>query len=118
MDKRTARGLYVAVVQSVLIFGSETWVLTPGCRNPSRGFTTKRRGGWQVRHQNTVQGRAINYNLSYHEIVSGVRAEAGNAPIQEMVGASHPGYPGDKGGECSRIRGGGGVEAEEFEAER
>ena len=28
-DKRTAKRFYVAVVQAVLLFGSETWVLTP-----------------------------------------------------------------------------------------
>ena len=28
-DKRTAGRFYVAVVQAVLLFGSETWVLTP-----------------------------------------------------------------------------------------
>ena len=43
-------------------------------------------------------------------------AEAGNAPIQEMVGAARPGYPINKGGACSSIGGGGGV-TEELEAE-
>ena len=44
---------------------------------------------------------------SYHGLVFGGRAESGNAPIQAMVGASHPGYHEDKdrAGSCG---GGGG----------
>ena len=46
----------------------------------------------------------------------GGRAEAGNAPIQAMVGAARLEYPGDQGGACSH-RGGGGAGLEELEAE-
>ena len=41
-DMRTAGNFYVVVVQVVLLFKSDTWLLTPGCRNPSRVSTT----GW------------------------------------------------------------------------
>ena len=34
-DKRTAGNFYVAVVQEVLLFGSETWYLTPPPRLPA-----------------------------------------------------------------------------------
>ena len=33
-DRRTAGRFYVAVVQVVLLFGSETWVLTPWLEKP------------------------------------------------------------------------------------
>ena len=36
--KRTAGRLYVAVVQAVLLFGSETWVLTPRLEKALEGF--------------------------------------------------------------------------------
>ena len=37
-DKRTVRRSYVAVVQAVLLFGSETWVLTPRLEKSLDGF--------------------------------------------------------------------------------
>ena len=37
-DKRTAGRFYVAVVQAVLLFGSETWVLTPQLEKALAGF--------------------------------------------------------------------------------
>ena len=52
-------------------------------------------------------GRRINCDTSYHGLASGGGAEAGNTPIQAMVGSNHPVYPGDKAGACSS-RGGGG----------
>ena len=44
-------------------------------------------------------------------------AEAGNAPIQEMVGVSRSGYPRDKSRACSSGEGGGGGEESEGEGE-
>ena len=55
----------------------------------------------------TEHVRTVHCDSSYHGLVSGGGAEAGNVPIQAMVGASPPGYPGDKGRAC-RSRGGGG----------
>ena len=46
---------------------------------------------------------------SYHGIVSGSGAEAGNVLIQAVVGETCPGYTGDKGGarvSGGRVRGG------------
>ena len=37
-DKRTAGRFYEAVVQAVLLFGSETWVLTPQLEKSLEGF--------------------------------------------------------------------------------
>ena len=37
-DKRTAGRFYVAVVQAVLLFGSETWILTPRLEKDLEGF--------------------------------------------------------------------------------
>ena len=44
---------------------------------------------------------------SYHGLVFGGGVEAGNAPIQAMVGSDLPGYHGDQGGACSHGGGGG-----------
>ena len=44
-DRRTAGVFYMAVVQAVLLFGSETWILTPWLEKYLGGFTTGRRGG-------------------------------------------------------------------------
>ena len=49
-------------------------------------------------------GRTIHFDPSYHRLVFHDGADAGNAPIQEMMGTAHPGYHGDKGREG--IRGG------------
>ena len=38
VDKRMARRFYVAVVQAVLVFGSETWVMTPWLEKALEGF--------------------------------------------------------------------------------
>ena len=38
MDKRTSGRFYVAVVQAVLLFGSETWVLNPRLNKSLAGF--------------------------------------------------------------------------------
>ena len=54
-----------------------------------------------IYHPPLEQGLTIYCDLSYHGLVSGDGAESGNAPIQAMVGASRPGYPGDKGRACS-----------------
>ena len=37
-DRRTTRRFYVAVVQTVLLFGYETWVLTPRLEKSPEGF--------------------------------------------------------------------------------
>ena len=37
-DRRTVGRFKVAVVQSVLLFGSKTWVLTPRLEKPLKGF--------------------------------------------------------------------------------
>ena len=50
----------------------------------------------------------IHCDSSYRELVSGVGAESGTAPIQEMVGAARSGCPRDKSGACSSGGGGGG----------
>ena len=51
---------------------------------------------------------ALYCDPSYHGLVFGGGAEAGNAPIQAMMGAARPGYTGYQGGSCSRRGGGGG----------
>ena len=52
-----------------------------------------------IYHLSSEHVRTINFDYSYHGLVSGGVAEAGNEPIQAMVGAASPGYPGDKGAE-------------------
>ena len=47
-------------------------------------------------------GRTLNCDSSYHRHVSDSGTEARYVTIQEMVGASTPGCPGDKGMSCSR----------------
>ena len=37
-EKRTAGKLYVVVVQAVLLFGAETWVVTPRLEKALEGF--------------------------------------------------------------------------------
>ena len=58
----------------------------------------------------TEHGCTIQFDLSYHGLVSGGRVKAGNASIQAMVGAFSPGYPGYKFRACSS--GGGGERRE------
>ena len=43
----------------------------------------------------------IHSNSSYHGLVSGGGAEAGNVSIHSMAGAARPGYPSNKRGGCS-----------------
>ena len=62
-------------------------------------------------------GCAIHCNLYYHGILSVIRAEAGNAPIDARVGAARPVYTGDKGGVCSSRGGWGGRRKKKSEAE-
>ena len=50
---------------------------------------------------------AINFDPSYHGLVFGGGAEAGNDPIQAMVGAAQPGYH-EGQGRAGSHRGGGG----------
>ena len=45
-------------------------------------------------------GCTIHCDLSYHILVHGGRAEAGNAPILAYVIEDRFGYPGDKSGAC------------------
>ena len=57
-------------------------------------------GGDQVIYRLPPEhGRGIHSYPSYHEFVFGGGVEASNVPIQAMVGAACPGYPGDQGGE-------------------
>ena len=56
-------------------------------------------------------GHAIYFDLSYHGLVFGGRVEAGDSPIQAMVGASRPGYHKDQYG--NGRHGGGGVSESE-----
>ena len=55
-------------------------------------------GDWGIHCSPLENGCAIHDNPSYHGLVVGFGAEAGNAPIQVMVGESRPVYHGDKGG--------------------
>ena len=130
---------YVAVVQAVLIFGSETWVLNlrferslegfhhRAMQKMGRGNGTQTSTGWDmgvyiywgstgnggaggyrgVYCPPPEHGHTVHCDSYYHGILSGGRAEAGTAPIQDMVVAFLSGYPGDKGGACSRQGGGG-----------
>ena len=61
----------------------------------SNGGTGGDRGVYQPPPEH---GRTIHCEPFYHGLVSGGGEESGNAPIQEMMGAAHPVYPGDKGG--------------------
>ena len=63
-------------------------------------------GYWGIYLPPPEHGITIHCDLSYHGPVSGSGAEAGNAPIQEMVGAALPGYPGDKSEACCSKGGG------------
>ena len=38
VDTRTLRNFYIAVVQSILLFGSDTWVVTPHIKRILGGF--------------------------------------------------------------------------------
>ena len=55
-------------------------------------------------------GRTINFDSSYHGLVSGDRAESGTATFKGMTGAARSGYTMDKSGAC--ISGGGGVDGD------
>ena len=68
LDRRTARRFYVAVVQEVLLFDSEPWVLPPpDWRKPLMGFTTGRRGGWRAREPNINRmGHGCTHPLGRH----------------------------------------------------
>ena len=48
VDRRTVGIFYVEVVQEVLLFGSETWVMTPVWRRPLRVSTNGRYGVWRA----------------------------------------------------------------------
>ena len=47
-DKTTLGRLYVSVLHTVILFGSETWVLTLPLEKASRGFTTGKHSGWRA----------------------------------------------------------------------
>ena len=47
--------------------------------------------------------RTINCEFSYHELVSGGIADAGNATIKEVVGSACSGYTRDNSGVFIRI---------------
>ena len=54
LDKRTAAMFYVEVVQVVLLFGSDTWVLTPRLEILIEGFhhrAARRMSGMVPKHQ-------------------------------------------------------------------
>ena len=61
---------------------------------------------WGIYFPPSEHGCTIHCDPSYHVNVFGRGEESGNAPIQAMVGAARPGYPGYQGGAC--IHGGGG----------
>ena len=75
-------------------------------------------GDWGIYRLPPEHSRTINCESSYHGLVSGGGAEAGNAPTQEMVGADRPGYTGDKGRECRTGGGKGDGERRIVERER
>ena len=60
-----------------------------------------------VYHPPPEHSRTIHCASSYHELVSGGGTEDGTTPLQAMVVAARPGYPGDKGRSCSIGRVGG-----------
>ena len=63
-DKRRMGKFYLVVVQMVLLFGYEPWVLIPGWRRPSRGFTTRQHGRWRAWSPNSSQtGRGCTQPL-------------------------------------------------------
>ena len=45
-DKRVSGNFFKAVVQQVLLFGAETWVLTPRIERELESFTAAERVGW------------------------------------------------------------------------
>ena len=53
---------------------------------------------WGIYHLPPEHGCAIHFDPPYHGLVFNGRAEAGNSPIQSMLGASCPGYHGYQGG--------------------
>ena len=50
-------------------------------------------GDWGIYLPPTEHGHTIHCGSSYHELVSVIRAETGNSPIQAMVGAARSRYP-------------------------
>ena len=66
-------------------------------------------GDWSIYRPLPEHVREINCDLSYHELVFGGGAEAGNAPIQVIGGASRHGYHEDQGGAGICIGGVGGA---------
>ena len=60
-----------------------------------------------IYHPPQEHGCAIHFDSTYNVLVFGGGAEAGNSPIQEMVGTARPGYHGDLG-EVGSHGGGGG----------
>ena len=101
----------MAVVQSVLLFGSKTWVLNPRLEKALAGFHHWAAhglqmssgkgagvpthwsgagnggiGGYQVIYSPSPEhGCAINCNPSYHGFLFVGRADTSNVPIQAMV---------------------------------
>ena len=67
VDKRTEGRLYLAVVQAVLLFGSETWVLTPQLDKALVGFhhrVARRHGRWQAWDPDVIRtGRGCTHPL-------------------------------------------------------
>ena len=69
-------------------------------------------GYWGIYRPPLEYGCAIHCDPSYYGLVFGSRAEAGNVPIQAMVGTARPEYHGDQCGAGSCEAGGGDPEGE------
>ena len=65
------------------------------CSGAGNGVTG---GDWFIYRPPPEHGRTIHCDLTFHGAVSGRREEPGDAPIQEILGAARPKYPGYKGG--------------------
>ena len=70
VDKRTEGRFYLAVVQAVLLFGSETWVLTPQLDKALARFhhrVARRHGIWQAWDPDVIRaGHGCTHPLERH----------------------------------------------------
>ena len=61
-DKRVSRNLFKAVVQAVLLFGVETWVLTPRIERALESF--RHRAARRITGKQTRRGGCVQWNYN------------------------------------------------------
>ena len=79
-DPRVLRTFYIAVTQAVLLFGSETWVLTERMENALDNFQS--RVARKITGRQPRRGKDGNW---YYPLLAGAKKEAGIVQIRTSI---------------------------------